>query len=137
LPGVNASQLIDSVLAGCLAYAELARFGSAAAVAEALAAQDPDAPAGNRPTGPPPRADPGSLTAGRIAALTASGQADAQAGRTDEALAAYREALHLSEVSGAANHARSQFNALVDAIVLLYAKRGQGGLARLYTKKRR
>jgi hypothetical protein len=139
--------LLDAVLARCLAYSELARFGSARAVLDALEETDPTAAldqalaAGQwdlvRRLAEQALANPDTPAEKQIAALAALRDAAVAAGDDDGAVTQGRAAVALAESSGALFHQPTRFNALVDAVVLIYTKRGQAGMARLFAKKKK
>ncbi|MDR1440923.1 MAG: serine/threonine protein kinase [Bifidobacteriaceae bacterium] len=147
IPGVHYSEALDAILARCLAYTEMTRFGSARAVLDALEEADPSATLDQAlASGEWGLADqlagqvldnPESGDEERVAALAARARAAAATDQDAQALENYRQAVGMAEASGALFHRPSEFNALVDAVVLIYTKRGQGGMARLFAKKRK
>jgi serine/threonine-protein kinase len=147
IPGVRTTGLLDDVLGRCLAYGEAARLGSARAVLLALVDAEPcvrvDRALASGDWQVAARAAEAWLTDGsltdedRLAALSAAAQALAACGDTDAALEHYRDAVALAEASGVALRRPQDFNTLVQAVEVLYLKRGQPGMARLFAKKRR
>jgi serine/threonine-protein kinase len=147
IPGVRYSEFLDAVLARCLAYAEMDRYGSAGAALEALEGADQSATLATAVAGgqwelalelaTKVLEAPDAGDEKRIAALRAAGQALEQLGQEDGALERYRAAVDLAESSGALFHRPSVFNALVDATAAIYVRRGQAGMARLFGKKRK
>lgn len=147
ITGVHSSEVLDAILARCLEYAELSRFGSAQAVLDALQNTDTVATAESalvagdtltaRALAERALANADTDNAMRLKSLRVVAAACDALGDTDQALDRYKQAIALAESSGALFHNPSEFNALVDAAALIYAKRGQGGMARLMSRKRK
>lgn len=147
IPGVHYSDELDATLARCLEYSELARFGSARAVLDALTHTDTAATSESAlATGDPATAmrlasqllaNPDTDDVKRIRGLRTLAAAHEALGEQDAALERYKEAMTLAESSGALFHVPDQFNAIVDAVVLIHIKRGQAGMARLASRKRK
>jgi serine/threonine-protein kinase len=147
IPGVHWSEVLDAVLARCLEYSEVARYGSARAVLDALRHTDTAATAESALALGDPRtaqqlaeqalANPDIDDAKRVTCLRTLAAAHEALGDQDEALKRYKEAIALAEATGVLFHDTAAFNTLVDAAVRLHLARGQAGMARLMGRKRR
>lgn len=147
IPGVHYSEILDAVLARCLEYAEIARYGSARAVLDALQQADTVSTAESSLATGDNRlalqlaeralANPDTDDEKRVTCLRTLAAAHDALGDQEQALGRYKEAIALAESSGVLFRDTGAFNALVDAAVLIYLKRGQAGMARLMGKKRR
>ena len=147
VPGVHYSEILDAILARCLEYSEIARYGSAQAVVEALQGSNTVAAAESALASGEYRAAlhlTGQALANtdtdgqkRVRSLRVAAASHDALGDQDDALAYYRQAIDVAEATGVLFHNAGSFNALVDAVVLIYTKRGQAGMARLMSKKRK
>lgn len=147
VPGVHYSELLDAVLAKCLAYSERARYPTAQAVLDALKQTDTVATAesalqsGAYATAlrlaEQALANPDTDTAKRITSLRVAAAAQEAMGDLNRALELYRKAIALAESTGALFHNSEAFNALVDGVVLIYTQTGRAGMARLASRKRK
>ncbi len=147
IPGVHYSDRLDAILGRCLEYTEFARYGSAREVLDALRQTDSAATAAAalaagssevaRQLALEALANPDTPPEKRLLSLRTLAAAHEGNEELDEALERYKEAIALADASGILFHEPSRYNALIDAVVLLYTKRGQAGMARLMGKKRR
>ena len=147
IPGCHYDDLLDAVLGRCLEYSDFKRYGSAEEVLAALSQADTAATAAQaeqqgdhglaRQLAGQALANPDTPPDKRIQALATLAAAHAAGGNLDDALDCYKQAIAEAETSGALFHLPSDFNALVDGAVAIYTSRGQAGLARLLSKKRR
>lgn len=147
IEGVHYLDVLDAILARCLEYAEIARFGSAQAVLDALFQTDTVATAESALAMGDYRTalqlaeraltNPDTDDDRRVKILRMVAAAHDALGDQEQALERYKEAIALAESSGVLFHNQGAFNDLVDAVVLIYTKRGQAGMARVVSKRRK
>ncbi len=145
--GVNASPLLDAILSRCLAYTEEARFRSAQEVLAALEKTDlcstleQAAALGDYALAQTlfeqAMAHPDLDDPRRVRCLRALAKAHADREQLDAALELLKQAFTLAEQRGIFFHLPSERNALIDDISLLYLKKGQGGMARIFAQKKK
>ena len=145
-PGAQPSEKLDAILARCLEYPPSARFQSAMEVLEALSEADvfqtmQEALLSGRydyalalsekalAASPPAER--------RVFCLKTRADALTTLGRNGEALEALKAAIETAEQTGAFVRTPSDWNALIDAICLVYTKMGQAGMARIFARKKR
>jgi serine/threonine-protein kinase len=145
-PGAQPSEKLDAIFARCLEYTPNARFQSALEVLEALSEADvfqtmQEALRSGRydyalalsekalAASPPAER--------RVFCLKTRADALTALGRNSEALDALKAAIEIAEQTGAFVRTPSDWNALIDAICLVYTKMGQAGMARIFARKKR
>ena len=145
--GTDPSPLLDRLLSRCLRFNRDARYSSAEEVLKALdgantvcAMEQALADGDSRSAleiAESLLAAPRTNDEQRLHCHIVRGKAWAALGDNPRALEAYNAALKLAEYTGAYFHLPGKYNALIDAMCILYLKSGQPGTARLFARKKK